>query len=115
MLANSPEQIKITLNGDENKEKTEKVAVVGSRSRVNINFGHFTLLFCREWQRNVQKCNPRPERLFLLIKPIVLWRSRCRSRCRSQCVSSVLVNGNENAARNQNAIEVHQILLSIFS
>ena len=33
--------------------------------------------------------NARAERLFLLIKPIVLWRSRCR--CRRRCLSSLML------------------------
>ena len=36
--------------------------------------------------------NARAERLFLLIKPIVLWRSRCR--CRRRYLSSLLVPHN---------------------
>ena len=35
-----------------------------------------------------QNENARAERLFLLIKPIVLWRSRCR--CRPRCLSSLI-------------------------
>ena len=54
-----------------------------SRSPQNLEFGHFTLLFCRGRQRNVQKTyNARAELLFLLIKPIVLRRSRRRRRRR---------------------------------
>ena len=45
-------------------------------------------------QRTAKKCtktyNARAERLFLLIKPIVLWRSRCRRRRR--CKSSLMQN-----------------------
>ena len=40
-------------------------------------------------QRMAKKCtktyNARAERLVLFIKPIVLWRSRCRRRCLSSC------------------------------
>ena len=34
--------------------------------------------------------NARAERLFLLIKPIVLWRCRCRCRRRRRYLSSLL-------------------------
>ena len=37
------------------KLKSEKFTVVCSRSSQNLEFVHFTLLFCREWQRNVPK------------------------------------------------------------
>ena len=48
---------------------------------------HVTVL-----ERTAKKCtktyNAHAERFFLLIKPIVLWRSRCRRRRR--CLSSLL-------------------------
>ena len=49
--------------------------------------------FCRGRQRNVQKhINACAELLFLLIKPIVLWRSRCRRRRR--ILRSLLINSD---------------------
>ena len=33
----------------------EKFAVMRSCSPENLEFGHFTLIFCRGWQRNVTK------------------------------------------------------------
>ena len=38
------------------KKENEKFTVVRSRSPQNFKCGHFTLLFCRGWQRNVPKC-----------------------------------------------------------
>ena len=35
--------------------KIKKISRCGSRSPDNAKFGHFTLLFCRERQRNVQR------------------------------------------------------------
>ena len=44
-----------------------------------------------------QNVNARAERLFLLIKPIVLWRSRCRCRCRCRPRSlSSLLSQHQN-------------------
>ena len=67
------------------KEK-EKFTVVCSCSPQNLKFGHFTLLFCRGRQRNVQKHITHVQSdCFLLINLIVsvLWRSCCRRRCLS--------------------------------
>ena len=38
------------------KEENDKFTVVCLRSPQNVEFGHFTLLFCRGRQRNVPKC-----------------------------------------------------------
>ena len=43
-------------------------AVVCSRSPSNFEFGHFTLLFCRERQTNVPKCKMHVQGIVLLIK-----------------------------------------------
>ena len=45
-----------------------KFAVVCSRSPQNFEFGHFTLLSCRERQRNVPKCKTHLQGIVLLIK-----------------------------------------------
>ena len=37
----------------------EKFAVMRSCSQQNLAFGHFTLMFCRGWQRNVRKFKTR--------------------------------------------------------
>ena len=72
-----------------------------SRSLENMKFGH--LLFCRGRERNVPKCkNARAERLFLLIKPIVL--CRCRCRCRRRCLSSLVSFSSGNGDGNENVI-----------
>ena len=44
------------VNGVKAKKTKEKLAVMRSRSRENLKLDHFTLLFCREQQRNVPKC-----------------------------------------------------------
>ena len=44
--------------------------------------------FAEDGKEMYKTYNARAERLFLLIKPIVLWRSRCRRRRR--CLSSLL-------------------------
>ena len=44
-------RVLITVNGVKAKKKKEKLAVMRSRSRENLKFGHFTLLFCRGRQR----------------------------------------------------------------
>ena len=44
------------MNGVKAKKTKEKLAVMLSRSRENLKFGHFTLLFCRGRQTNVLKC-----------------------------------------------------------
>ena len=43
-------------SGVQVKKENEKFTVVCSRSPQNLEFGHFTLLFCRGRQRNVPKC-----------------------------------------------------------
>ena len=66
---------------------------MGSRSPQNLEFGHFTLLFCRGRPRNVLNVNARAERLFLLInKPFVLWR--CRRRRGGVFVRSLIARGD---------------------
>ena len=37
----------------------EKFAVMRSCSQQNLGFGHFNLMFCRGWQRNVTKFKTR--------------------------------------------------------
>ena len=37
------------------RKLNEKFAVMCSCSQQNLEFGHFTLMFCRGWQRNVTK------------------------------------------------------------
>ena len=69
------------------KKKNEKFTLVRSRSPQNLKCGHFTLLFCRGRHRNVPKCKTHVQRLFLLIKPIVLRRCHCRRR--RPCLSSL--------------------------
>ena len=64
-------------------------------AKPSVEFGHFTLLFCRGRQRNVLKFKThvqRAERLVLLIEPIVLWRFHCRCRCR--CLKANLLRNN---------------------
>ena len=46
----------IGRSGVQVKKENEKFIVVCSRSPTNLEFGHFTLLFCRGRQRNVPKC-----------------------------------------------------------
>ena len=74
----------ITIDGVKARKKKENFAVMRSRSRGNIKFGHFTLLFCRGRQRNVPKWKMHVQSdCFCSLEPIVLWRSRCR--CRRRC------------------------------
>ena len=62
----------------------------------HLEFGHFTLLFCRGQRRNKPKCKTHVQSdCFLLIKPIVLWRCRCRRRRR--CSSSLLANSGDGS------------------
>ena len=63
---------KLIGNGAHVRKENEKFTVVCSRSPQNLE---------------------RAERLFLLIKPIVLWRSRCRRRRRF--LSSLMSERNE--------------------
>ena len=74
-------RVKITVNGVKAKKTKEKCDVMRSRSRENLKFGHFTLLFWRGLQKNVPNVKRMCRVLFWLINPIVLWRFRCR-RCR---------------------------------
>ena len=67
------------------RSSTNRIAVVHSRSREDLKFGHFTLLFCRRRQRNVPKCKTHVPSEYLPNKPIVLVRYRCR--CRPRCLS----------------------------
>ena len=46
----------IGRNGVQVKKENEKFPVVRSRSLQNLKFGHFTMLFCRGRQSNVQEC-----------------------------------------------------------
>ena len=43
-------------SGVQVKKENEKLTVVCSRSPKNLEFAHFTLLFCRGQRRNVPKC-----------------------------------------------------------
>ena len=45
----------IGRSGVKGKEDNEKFTVMCSRSPQNLEFGHFTLLFCRERHENVPK------------------------------------------------------------
>ena len=46
----------IARSGVQVKKENDKFTVVRSRSPQNLKCGHFTLLFCRERERNVPKC-----------------------------------------------------------
>ena len=51
----------------------QKITRRSSRSPDNAELiSHFTLLFCRVWQRNVQKFKRTCTAIVLLIKPFVL-------------------------------------------
>ena len=82
-----------------------------SRPLHNLKFGQITSLSKRGLQRNVPKCNARvgrAELLFLLIKPIVLWRSRSRHRrpyLRSGSLSNDNGEGNENVILKYSCFE----------
>ena len=52
----------------------EKFAVMRSCSQQHLKFGHFTLMFCRGWQRNVTK-------FVFAHRPFVLWRFHCCRCC----------------------------------
>ena len=54
-----------------------------------------------------QNVNALAELLFLLIKPIVLWRSRCR--CRRRCLSSFGSLSNKDGNGDENAICIFDI------
>ena len=64
----------IGRNGVQVKKENEKITAVCLRSSRNLEGDHCMLLFCRGRQRNVPKFKARAERLFFLIKPIVLQR-----------------------------------------
>ena len=64
---------------------------MGSRSPQNLEFGHFTLLFCRGRQRNDQNLK-RTCRAIVFVKLFVLWR--CRRRRRGVFVSSLIARGH---------------------
>ena len=70
------------------KEKERKTCRHTFTFSRKLKFGHFMLLFCRGRERIVPKCKTHVQRLFLLIKPIVLWSSRCRPRCLSSLVTN---------------------------
>ena len=85
------------------KKENEKFIVMRSRSPQNLKRGHFTSLFCRGRQRNVPKIsNACTERLFLLIKPIVLRRCRCHRRRR--CLSSLILKATEQQSVKSSVI-----------
>ena len=50
------ENVIVTTNDVKVRKKKDGFAVIRSRSRENLKFGHFTFLFCRGRQRNVPKC-----------------------------------------------------------
>ena len=72
------------------KRENKKFTVVCSRSPNKPRMWSFHVIIL---QRTAKKCTKmqkaRAERLFLLIKPIFLWRCRCR--CRRRCLSSLMV------------------------
>ena len=78
----------IGRSGVQVKKENEKFIVVRSRSPQMWLF-HVVVL-----QRTAKKCtkmqNERAERLFFLIKPVVLKRCRCRHRRR--CLSSLIIS-----------------------
>ena len=52
--------------------------------------------------------NARVERLFLLFKPIVLWRSRCR--CRRRCLSSLSSYHLGGIEKREKSVEMFKFL-----
>ena len=79
----------IGRRGMQVKKENEKLTNCAIMSPQNLKCGHFMLLFCRGRQRNVLKCKTHVRsEFFLLIKPIVL--QRCRCRCHRRCLSSLL-------------------------
>ena len=86
---------RIGRNGVKVKTENEKFAVVCSRSPKYLEFGHFTLLFCRGRQRNVQKHIKHVQSYcFCSLNLFVLWRSRCRRRrcCLRSLMTAVLLD-----------------------
>ena len=75
------------------KEENETFTVVCSRSPQNVEIGHFTLLFCRERQRNVSKCKTHVQS-----DCCVFWR--CRRRRRGVFVRSLLSPRKRNECKN---------------
>ena len=67
----------ICKDGVEVQIEKGKFTVVCWRSPQNSEFGHITLLFCRERQRNVPKCKTQVQRIVLLIKTFCLVTFRC--------------------------------------
>ena len=59
------------------------------RKTLNMSFHVVVLLMTAK--KCTKTCTARAERLLLLIKPCVLWRSSCRRSRR--CLSSVLIRG----------------------
>ena len=51
------------------RKLNEKFAVMRLCSQQNLEFGHFTMMFCRGWQRIVTKFETCAKLLLLLIKP----------------------------------------------
>ena len=94
------------------RKKMKTFTAVRSRSPKILECGHFTLLFWRGRQRNV----PKSERLFLLIKPIVLRRCRCRHRrpCLSSLKSTHRLTNNLSALTSQSKNHIYNGL-SLFS
>ena len=62
------------------QKKTRKISRRRSGSPQYQELGHFTLSFFRGRPRNVPRIISTCTAIVLLIKPFVLWRSRCRCR-----------------------------------
>ena len=58
---------KLNLRALDKFEKLKKIRRRGSRSPDNAEFGHFTLLFCREQQKNLQRIKRTRTAIVLLI------------------------------------------------
>ena len=67
-------------HSDHFQKKIPKISHCGSHSPKYIELNHFTLLFCRGRQRNVQRLERTYTAIVLLIKPFVWRRSRRRRR-----------------------------------
>ena len=83
----------IRKRNDQFEIKIYKVSCRSSRSLDNAKFGHFTLLSCRERQRNVQRTRTA---IVLLIYSFVPCRSCCL--CRRGFVNSLLILQTRSAS-----------------
>ena len=87
------------------KTENKTFTVVCSRSPKYLEFGHFTLLFCRGQQRNVPKCKTHVQsNCFCSFKPIVLWRCHCH-RCH-HCLSSLLSKSHLNLGEHKRKLSL---------